>query len=72
MNVSRLTPDECQAIANRTLESLTLDAAETLDRFEAGERHRDEVLTDGATGKPFRRRISAVPAGIRLSCSESQ
>lgn len=64
MTERRLTREECQAIAERTMESLVgVDAAEALRRFRAGKTHTDEVSTDDVTGKPFRRVIAALPVG---------
>jgi hypothetical protein len=56
VNDPRLTAEQCQAIADRTMQSFdSLDAAEALARFA---NHRvDEVVTDELTGKSFRRII---------------
>ena len=60
----RLTGNECQDIADRTMQSLAgLDAAEALRRFRAGENDKGEVSTDEVTGKPFRRSISVRSVG---------
>jgi hypothetical protein len=61
---ARLTLDQCQEIAERTMQSLeSLDASEALTRFRIDECHVDELATDEFTGKPFRRMIYASQLG---------
>jgi hypothetical protein len=61
VNGTRLTAEQCQDIADRTMQSLeSLGASEALARFE---HHVDDVVTDDLTGKPFRRIIFATAAG---------
>src|SRR4051812_28586017 len=61
MTGTRLTAEQCQNLADRTMQSFkSLGASEALARFE----HLvDEVVTDDPTGKPFRRTIVASAAG---------
>ena len=62
---SRLSGEQPQEIADRTLRSLdSLYAGEALARYDIrGHRVAGEVLTDEATGKPFHRDIWAYETG---------
>ena len=72
MTAARLTAEQCQDLADRTMQSFeSRGASEALARFE---HHVDEVVTDDLTGKPFRRIIFATAAGkhaVHLTVSVS-
>jgi hypothetical protein len=62
---TRLTAEQCQEIADRTMRSFeSLEAAEVLERFGIQEHQVvDELVTDELTGMPCRRIVFATSVG---------
>jgi hypothetical protein len=61
---ARLSREQCQEIAERTMRSLdSLEASDALERFRIGECHVNKLTSDELTGKPFRRIIYASSFG---------
>jgi hypothetical protein len=69
----RLTHEECQGIAERTLDSLgDISAADAMSRFDVAKAYVDEIAVDEVSGLPFRRMVfaSRLPdGGVMLTVS---